>query len=323
MKRQKVFVAAGLFIAAAVFSVVPVRAQQASSNGFLVSPVREETVLENGKSKTVTLSVKNATNAPTRAQAVVNDFEPSDDESGKPNILLDGSKSKGGNSFMGLVAPIADIELGPQEEKNVKVQITVPMGASAGGYYGAIRFVPVSNGQDNNVALTASVGTIFLITVPGNVTQGLELVEIATAKDEKVGRFYIGSGQMSIVTRLKNTGNVHVKPFGKVQVKDRSGKTVEEYEFNNIEPRSNVLPGSTRKFEDKLQKSYGFGKYTVTANLGYGDGGGLITASNSFWVIPAWVLVALGLVILAVVVAAFIVYRKVSGPAKHKVKARR
>jgi hypothetical protein len=81
------------------------------------------------------------------------------------------------------------------------------------------------------------------------------------------------------------------------------GKTVQTYEFNDIEPRANVLPDSIRRFDKQLDKKKWFGRYTVHANLGYAQGGGdLILAKASFWYIPAWVLY--GVLILLLVIAA-------------------
>lgn len=323
LKRKSLLSLLGVFLAATFIAASPVYAQQSSSNGFLVSPVREELVVDQGKSETVELTVENATNAAMTAKAIVNDFEPSTDESGQPRILLDENASVSGNSFKTIVSPISNFTLGPRERKTVPVRITVPANASSGGYYGAIRFINDAGGQDNNVALAASVGTIFLVTVPGDVKESLELVEFTAAKDGSTGRFFVGTGQISLITRLRNTGNVHVKPFGRVQVADRSGKVIEDYEFNLTEPRANVLPNSTRKFEDKLTKSYGFGKYTATANLGYGDGGNLITAKTTFWVVPAWVFIVLGIALVGLAVGGFLIYRRFSGPSKHKAKSRR
>lgn len=327
MKRTiSIVTSVALMIAAiAVLSVPSANTRaQTGGNGFVVSPVRSELTLAPGKSETVTLTVENATGATTVAKPIVNDFEPSGDESGQPRILLD-DKAAPTNSFKSLVGTLPSLELAPGQKKSMDVKITVPGTAGAGGYYGAIRFVS-DNGStnDKNVALSASVGTIFLVRVEGTLTESLQLVEFTAAKNGSTGRIFINSGEMSVVTRLKNTGNIHVKPFGRVQVTDRSGKVVQEYEFNNTEPRANVLPNSTRKFTDNLKPQKWIGKYTVTANLGYGTGGSLITAKNTFWVIPAWFLIAFALLVVAIAVLGFFLYRKFApGVTKHKVKARR
>ena len=324
MKRFIAAAGALLLSVGTIFSVLaPVGAQQGSFNGYLVSPVRSELTIEQGKSEIVRLTVENATNSPTVAKPIVNDFEPSKDESGQPKILLDNNVLAGGNSFKSLVGSLQSIPLGPKEKKEVAVTISVPGNANVGGYYGAVRFVSEQQGTDKNVALSASVGTIFLIRVPGNLTEKLDLVEFTAAKNNSNGRFFINSGSMTVVTRLKNSGNIHVKPYGRVNVTDRSGKLVESYEFNSNDPRANVLPNSTRKFEDKLKNQNWLGKYTVSANFGYGSGGSLITASTTFWVVPTWVFILMGLILLALIIGGYLLYRKFTNKSHRSVRPRR
>jgi hypothetical protein len=299
---------------AAAFTA-PVSAQ--GSNGYIVSPVREELTIEKGKSQTVTLTVENATNNATVAKAIVNDFEASGDETGQPRILLDENVSAASNSFKGLVAKLSSIELGAHQKKQIDVTISVPQSANAGGYYGAIRFISDNDQNDKNVALSASVGTIFLVKVPGNLKEAMELLQFTASKNGSNGRFFVNGGEIAILTRLRNTGTIHVKPFGRIAITDSRGKEVEAYEFNNLEPRSNVLPNSIRKFEDKLKNKHWLGKYTVTANFGYGSSGSLITAKTYFWVIPTWLFVLMGVVILAIIVGAYMLYRKFFASKQH------
>lgn len=323
MKRHISLLAVGLLFAASIVATIhpaTTRAQN-SSTGFLVSPVRVEMSLDPGKSETTTLSVENVTGVTVTAKPIVNDFEASSDESGQPKIILDENASAGSHSFKTLVGTLPSVTLGPKEKKEVPVKISIPGNAAAGGYYGAIRFISEADTTDKNVALSASVGTIFLVKVSGNLTENLTLVEFTAAKNGSTGRFFMNAGDMSVVTRLKNTGNIHVKPFGRVQISDRSGKVLIDYEFNGTEPRSNVLPNSTRKFTDPLKGQKWIGKYTMTANLGYGTGGNLITAKNTFWVVPAWIIVALVALIALLIVGGFLLYRRIVSTNKHKVKS--
>jgi hypothetical protein len=241
---------------------------------------------------------------------------------GQPKVIFDSDKSAPANSFKSLVSPLGKINIPAKSQKDITVNISVPGNANPGGYYGAVRVAPI-NEADKNVTLAASVGTLFLIRVPGNLTESLNLTELTASKNGSNGRFFINGGDMAVVTKLQNTGNIHVKPFGTIKITDSKGTVVEEYEFNFNEPRSNVLPNSTRKFEDSLKNQKWFGKYTITANLGYGTGGNLITSKNTFWVFPAWLVISIAVAILAIIVVAFLIYRKVSLTRKHKVKARR
>jgi hypothetical protein len=160
------------------------------------------------------------------------------------------------------------------------------------------------------------------VTVPGNLKENMTIIEFTAAKNDSNGRIFINSGKMSMIVRLKNTGNIHVKPFGTIQV-SKGNQVIEEYELNNTDPRANVLPNSTRKFKDNLKNQKWIGKYTITANIGYGSSGGLITAKTYFWVIPTWFVIAAAALIVAIIAIAFILYRKYKTKNFHKTHRRR
>ncbi len=100
-------------------------------------------------------------------------------------------------------------------------------------------------------------------------------------------------GNVQILTRLKNEGDIHVKPFGKIVVKNMFGKKVSENSnlilVDKPDSRANILPASTRRFVNDLPKKSLLGRYTIVANLGYSSGSGdLISAKSSFWYLPPW-----------------------------------
>jgi hypothetical protein len=314
---------AGLFIAAIVASSTT-QAQQSggSGNGFRISPVRYEVFMNRGDQQVYKLIVENPTNVPIEAQVLVNDFSSGDKENGEPKIYYDAATSAEGNSFKSIASAPESVTISANSKVTLDVTLKTTSGTSPGGYYGVVRVVP-KNQDQQNVSLAASVGTIFLVRVEGQLTEKLDLVQFTAAKNGSNGRFFINSGKMTVVTRLKNNGNIHVKPYGRVDVTDRSGKSVETYEFNSTEPAANILPNSTRKFEDTLKNQKWFGKYTVTANLGYGTGGSLITAKTTFWVIPAWMVIVAGVLFVALLVAGFLVYRKFATKSHRPVRPRR
>lgn len=286
-----------------------------SANGFRISPVRNDITIEKGTSRTLTIMVENPSNLPLKAKAVINDFIASATESGEPQLLLDGNDAPS-HSLRKLVQAVPVTDLAPNERKEVKVTIVVPVNAAAGGYYGAVRFLPADTKSGANVALTASVGSIFLVNVPGNIKEHLELVQFSAASNG-IARSVITSGQVSIITRLRNDGDTHEKPFGNIQVKNSKGKVVAEQEINNIEPKSNVLPSSIRKFETKLKDSKWFGHYTVTASFGYDPSdSALINAKTSFWYVPAWLLAVIAVAAVAVIFAVYIIIRKMRRRSK-------
>ncbi|MBP7821257.1 hypothetical protein KA043_04120 [Candidatus Saccharibacteria bacterium] len=299
-------------------------AQTTTSNaaGYRVSPVREEKTIEKGSSIVTKIFVENTTSEPIETKAVVNNFL-AEGESGQPKIDLD-NKLEISNDFKKLVAPIPNFTLEPKQKKEIPVTISVPSNSSPGGYYGAIRFMPTSVADnDARISLSASVGTIFLIEVPGNLSERLVLEELAVANAGRKGILFINpSDEMSTIVRLKNDGNIHSKPFGKITI-TKGSKTVEEFEFNALDKGSgNILPNQIRQFEDKLKNDKWFGKYKVTANISYGDGGDVITASKSFWAIPSWLAVLVALGFAAIVFGAIYFFVK-RGTSNKKVSAKR
>lgn len=317
------------FVLVLVFSMLLIVgvsvAQEQNSSGFRISPVIVEETIDAGSSKESEISIYNPTQSAVTAKIVANDFESSVDENGQPRIIFDTDATAPANSFKGLVGDLGDVEIPANSYATVPVLITVPQNSSPGGYYGVIRIESLSDsGSGSNVSLNASVGTIFLVTVPGELNESLEITEFTAAKDGSNGRFFIGGGdKLQVVTRLTNNGNIHVKPFGRIQVTDSKGNIVEQFEFNDREPKANVLPDSTRKFVNDLEYSDFFGKYTITANLGYGNDGNLLTSTNTFWVVPLWLVIVAVAVAIAIIVVIIIVVKKISRKKSHRVKNRR
>lgn len=294
-----------------------------NGSGYRVSPVREEKTIERGTSIVTKIFVENTTNGTVETKAVINNFV-ADGESGEPKVDVE-NKLEISNDFRKLVSSIPNFTLEPKQKKEIPVTLTVSKNSSPGGYYGAIRFLPANTtNEDAKVSLSASVGTIFLINVPGNLTEKLSLADFAVTNNGKSGFLFINASDgVATLIKLQNTGNIHLKPFGKVQV-TKSGKVVEEFEFNDQQSGSgNVLPGQTRAFEHKLKNNNWFGKYTVSANLSYGDGGDLITVNKTFWVIPTWLAVLSVITLVALVFGSIYFFARKSGKSKSTVHKRR
>lgn len=299
-------------------------------SGLSISPTRTELSLEPGAADSVVVSVKNITSGAITAKMYVNDFEP-DNETNEPRLITD-PNVKSAASIAGFLSGIEDIELQPNESKDVTVDVSIPENAAPGGYYGAIRFQAVPKSGDegeqtgSEVSLTANLLSLVLIEVPGDITQKVEVSSVKAYLDSKSGSFFTSKPNF-VGVEIKNQGNSFVKPFGRVVVKNMGGKEIFNYELNNSDPRSNVLPESTRIFKDKIvnvekrtvndkevteEKSVVSmpGRYTVTADVSYGSGGEVFTVTSSFWYLPAWFLFVLLGVFVGLAGLAFMLYKK-------------
>lgn len=286
-------------------------AQQNSGSGLSISPTRTELSIKPGQAGTVTITIKNVTQGAITAKALVNDFEP-DNDTGEPRLLTDDSK-RSSASIRDFLIGFDDIELAPDEEKEINIPVQIPSDASPGAYFGVIRYqaVPKASAEQGagQVALTASVGSLVLIEVPGNITEKIQVQSVKAYLGDKSGSFFTEKpNQVGI--RIKNLGNSFAKPFGQVQVKDMSGKQVYAYEINNSTPRGNILPESERVFKDELKDISKPGRYTITANVSFGRGGEILNYSSSFWYIPVWLLVVVVALLIALVGAAFYLFKR-------------
>lgn len=286
----------------------------ASDNGLKVSPVRTDVTIQAGSSQVVQVSVTNVTTEISAYQVLINDFTAAGDESGQPQILLDADKFAPSHSLKRLVGSVPTVTLAPGETKNISVPISVPKDYPAGGYYGAVRFAPHTNegaAGARNVTLSASVGSLVLVTVPGNINEQVSVASLDVRKAVEANKIdsprvlFTDNKDLNGVVRFQNGGDVQEQPFGKIMLKNWRGKVLATYEVNNGTPRGNVLPDSIRKFSVPLNKVGGFGKYTLVGNFGYGNTGQLITASTSFYIIPLYIIVLLGVLVAGILFLIF------------------
>ncbi len=277
-----------------------------AANGLKVSPVTTNIVIDKGESRTVTVYVQNVTKDTSAFQAVINDFVASNNETGQPALLLNPNQYAPSHSLKRYVAPISDFTLGPGEQKSVSVNITIPKDAVAGGYFGAVRFAPASLEGGNNVTLSASVGSLILVKVPGNFKEDLRLVslDVRQGDDGAPQVVFMGGSTLTAAARFENKGDVQEQPFGKILLR-QGGTQLASYEINNTTPRGNVLPDSIRKFTVKLDKVGLFGQYTVYGNFGFGSNGELLSGQTTFYVIP---LLGIILVLLGIALVLFLIF---------------
>jgi hypothetical protein len=292
-----------------ILSAVPVNAATSVSGGegLRVAPVTTNLTIDPGQSATVDIYVDNLTSGTVTLQALINDFVAGNNENGVPRILLNGQTTS--HDIKKFIQPIGNVTIPAGDNQYIPVTIKVPLGTPAGGYYGVIRFDSAPSSGTGNVSLSASVGSLILVTVPGKLDENVSIASFKVQKIVKTkssvsqtgGFIFTSSKDLNAVVRFSNQGNIQEQPFGKVELLNQSKKVLATYEINETTPPGNVLPGSIREFSVPLSKVGSFGKFTVIGNFGYGDKGQLLTAQASFYMIP------LGLIILAIVVIILIV----------------
>ncbi len=273
----------------------PARAE--NGQGLQISPVLVETSADPGQTIAVPIKIKNVTAGALIIKSLANDFKAKGEE-GDPNIILDPNEV-GTFSLRHWIQPVADMRLESQEMRTLSVQIKIPKNAEPGGHYGVIRFSGVPPElKDTGVALSASVGTLTLLKVSGNIHESAALEEFYAASAGKKSGFF-EAGPISFVERVKNSGNIHIKPTGTVDIKDMFGKSIASLQVN--QPPKNVLPESIRRFDQELNKKWLFGRYSANLALTYGSADQKLTSQLVFWVIP-WKLILAILFLITVII---------------------
>lgn len=301
IKSITAIVISAVFVSIAL--VVPAQAETNSgaiSQGLRISPALVELNAVPGKTYEINLTVTNVTTSNVQFDSLISDFSAKD-ETGVPKIFQDNSLPES-SSIKSWVNVENTFVLSSQQQKKITAKVTIPDNAEPGGHYGSLSFTGRSSELDGNgVGLSASAGTLILVRVDGEITEKADVAEFFATKNDKPGSLF-ESGPISLVARIKNDGNIHVKPSGTIEVRDISGNLVQNIDIN-VDKKSSILPKSIRRFESKIDKSFMLGKYTASLALGYGQNGQAITATYDFWVIPYRMI----LVILISVVLAFII----------------
>ncbi len=284
-------------LAAIALGSHPAQAAPSTAQGLQISPVIIELNADKGQTYNLKLSVLNVTTGDLVFKSFVNDFKAKD-ETGNPQVLLT-SDLPPSASVISWVQPIGNIPLAAKQTKTLIVPVTVPANAESGGHYGVIRFSGTApEEQETSVSLAASAGVLLLVRVSGQITENLKISEFFTQKGSQRTSWF-ETGPVTFVERISNTGNVHVKPIGDLTVSNMFGKHVATLKVN--ETKGNILPASTRRFEQTLNKKWMLGKYTAAVNLAYGTQGKVLAGTTTFWVIPYKLIIVI-LIVLAVLI---------------------
>lgn len=280
-------------------------------SGIQIIPTRTELSVGAGELSDIVITLKNVTRSEIIAKGFLHDFEPNN-VTGEPQLIVD-PDIRTAFSLKDYVRNLQDHELKPGETKDITIQVSIPPDTAPGGYYGAIRYAAVPKNQvlseeDRQVALTASVASLLLVEVPGDITESIRIDKIAAELNGREGNFFFSAPDKANI-HISNTGNSFVKPFGIVTVK--RGKTeVYSYQLNDVGQRGNVLPKSSRVFKNDIKNVSKFGRYVITANVSYTDGGEVITVSKTFWVIPLWLIILAVSLLLLIVLLIFYLQMK-------------
>jgi len=307
--RKSIFSA--LLMALVFINVNTVYAQP--SSGIKISPVKVEEMADPGQRLRSEVSITNESGEAKTFYVYLRDFK-SEGEAGGARLIAPGSEE--GNYLASWIDITKEgLFLNPGQEMSVPFTVNVPESAGPGGYFGAIVFgtEPPRLQQENEdkgagMAIAQQTAALVLLRIKGDVLEDAQVLEFNTDKD-----FYGTPFNVDFTVRIENSGNVHIKPFGSISIKNMFGKEISVVKVN--EKGGNILPKSIRNFAGNVWSGdNAFGKYTATLGITYGvsvdDGGqgkSSLVSVKSFWIIP-WRILAPVFLVLFFISGMFVLF---------------
>lgn len=218
----------------------------------------------------------------------------------------------------------------PKEWQDITFTIDIPESA-AYGYYYVFRIKPKEDAQVKSTGATVK-GELLVVTLLNVLKKGAESkTELVSFSAKNNINEYL---PVDFSVKLKNLGNVHVKPRGNIFITRSGGSDISTLEVNpNV---GSILPGGTREFnstwddgfivkvpvvkngetvlDDKGKPvtelkinwnkltDFRFGPYEARLLMVYDDGtkDATIEGTTIFWVIPY---TAIGFILIVILVA--------------------
>lgn len=234
------------------------------------------------------------------------------DDTGQPEFDFD-AEPLGLSTWMDVEAGPITLESGERYE--VAVTINPPTDADPGGHYAALFFTSAAP-EDGQVKVASKIGTLILANVEGDIAEAGNISEYIVEE----GKSMFNRLPVGFMARFQNTGNVHLKPTGNIEIKNTFGSITDTLEFNAS--KGATLPQTTRKYEVVWEKgvvntatgnawsdfwqeygnernNFAFGKYTAVLTITAGTNDLVTdTAEVGFWVLPWRVILVWGLIIV-------------------------
>ena len=294
--KQRHFLQVSAFAAAFAFSLLA----GASAHALRLQPALIELSLKPGESSVQSIRLLNDSQNTLNLGTMLYDADAGNNEKGFPAFSPNKTDSTLSN-WIKLNGGIDTFQLAPNESKMVSFSISVPTDAPFGGHYAGLGFTtPSQIPEAGGASLSGGIITNIALDVEGAVLEKGDIVSFSTAGSKAS----YDKLPISFVTRINNGGNRHFKPQGSIQVKNMFGTVVATLPLNVTNGGGNVLPRSTREFNNTWEGEFAFGKYTaaLTADLG---GAGIKTANFELWVMPAgllilWLIIALIIIVILV-----------------------
>ena len=295
---------------------VAAQSESVTAYNIEVSPIKTIIELDRGEEHQLALRVGNQTAEEQTFFLKVNDFIV-EDEQGSPQFLEPGAQRDTSHSlseWLRLSTERLVVSAGSTEVFTVTISVpenAEPGGHSAGGILETVQGQDMVGEDGGAINAIGRIASPILVSVPGAVTESLELTSLSTNKRI----YWEGNPTVKMRVALANTGNVHVSPTGAFFI--TGGFAAEPTSLSFNQAGALVLPNSPeRVINDKvtLGGRYPlippFGRFTAEFTARYGADSQAIGDTASFWVLPIRFMLLLLVALLVAVIFVVLVVRE-------------
>ena len=274
-----------LFLSPVLFWAFSVDAKQ----GFTIFPAKISLTIDKGGEQENFIKVTNAGDSAVGVKIDVQDFVPQVGASGFNFV----AKAPGITSLVDWIEIDRQVfNLKPNESRDVPFTVKVPADASPGSRFAVVFFATgTSGGSQLNVS--ARVGALVFLTIPGDFKQSGEISNLRSPK------FTFKKEAIKFDFDFTNTGTVFFEPKGLLTITNIFGKKIAEVPVEGYV----VLPTGMRTISvdwlsDKWLYALFYKAHLAIAVTGKGD---IATANTFIFALPLVPLV-FALIILAILI---------------------
>lgn len=278
-----------------------------ANGSFIVGPAKYEMLLAPGETKTHRMTVKSGVDGNQNFKVLFRDFVASENIEEVVRFVDAGVENSPYSLSEYLNVEISEFSLSLRDTITFDVTVTAPGDAAPGGRYGAVIISAqpdVREGPGAGIQFYSEIASLLLVRIEGEIDE-FGFVDDFTVNDGYGGFF--AKQPLTFKTFFRNSGNVHLVPYGQIVIKNMFGKKIASLPID----ANFALPDSVRLFTsvwpDKDSRPFLFGRYTAELQMypGYRDIPEM--AQLRFWYLPiSMILVFLGCVFLLSLVSSYL-----------------
>lgn len=240
-----------------------------------LTPTRQTAVVEPGASQIVKITLTNDEKESIVATGEVEAFRVDE----KTNQAIFGAHDEATGWIR--ISP-AQVTLAPGETKEILFTITIPKVVTLSQVHYLGLFASVAPAQAQ-VGIGSRVGSLLFLYTAGDLQEESHIVDFSSGDD-----WYTAS-PANIFLQIQNSGNIHVLPEGRIQVKNWRQQEIATIALNS-DNRFLFPSGMLSKEHEVPLRFRDIGKITARLEYVYGVNKHFEIKEMSFWYFPLWII---------------------------------